>query len=98
MRGFKEILRSRLGNFVPLECSDLAYNRSATADGFSYTVIAPDDEKTKAETRAYMTKNFYSKAVVPAALNLSSDAKGGNSPNSTKVLSNVSRPVSKSRV
>ena len=84
MRSVKAILQSRLGNFVPKEVtskpaddwslppsSDL-HLATSREKGLEYSKIAPDDSKLRGEAAAFMSKNFFREAVVPAALRLAS--------------------------
>ena len=84
MRSVKAILQSRLGNFVPKEVtskpaddwslppsSDL-HLATSREKGLEYSKIAPDDGKLRGEAAAFMSKNFFREAVVPAALRLAS--------------------------
>ena len=78
MRSVKTILQSRLGNFVPkgvIAPADewsLPSSDTSQGNGLEFCKIAPDDSKLRSEAAAFMSKNFYREAVVPAALRLAS--------------------------
>ncbi len=73
MRGLKEILRSRLGRFVPMERCNLIADRTAAVENIRYTAVSADDEAQKKVARDFMVSRFYVHAPIPKALQLSSD-------------------------
>ena len=83
MQSLKAILRSRLGNFVPKDVIKPAASGLPTAtsigNGLEYRKIAPDDARLRSEAAAFMSKNFYREAVVPAALRLASSEEQARS-------------------
>jgi len=78
MNRFKDVLRARLGNFVPSERRYLMGRdwSKSSEKGFEVSVIDPEAPNAAAvmeEARKFMIATFYKEAVVPAALNLTAD-------------------------
>jgi len=78
MSRLKEVLRARLGNFVPSERRYLMGRdwKKSSDKGFEVAVIDPEAPSAGAvmeEARKFMIGTFYKEAVVPLALNLTAD-------------------------
>ncbi len=78
-RGLKEVLRSRLGHFVPSETRFLVdRNWSLASGGLQFALVQPPNSgdakavEAAKEVKQFMRETFYPEAVIPKALGLTS--------------------------